>query len=253
MTGRGESPAPGGIRARKWRRVFFAFCVLAAFGAAVWQPLSEEVVDATVSAAGLVTRSVERSHMVAGLIAGRVLSQHGVLISHPRVCALDINIEPIGGPAIVCTDTRSAGAYRFSALPTGAYRFRAAARGYFPGVANYGAPLPLTAAAILDRVDIVFAPGGPQVTGNVVDASGGPVPHAVVRAGNIRSSATVDFECDDEGRFELWMDTGTLARTASAPGYASTIRPVTAPANDIVLRLVPAGTIEGRVLERDTS
>ncbi len=242
--------------ARMWP--WYALLVALSFTVAFWLDL----VTATPRATAVVPAQSDANARIVmppvgltGRISGHVLSIGSAsgAIAGARVCAVNANYHAFESPAVPCTLTDTNGAYAFDSLQAGAYRLRAAARGYFPGVANGGAALQLEAARVVDEVDIALLAGGSKVTGSVTDASGGPVPRATVRTANLHSAAMVDVECDDDGRFETWTDAGNVALTASAPGYASLVRTIVAPADDVMLRLAPSGSISGKVIARDTS
>lgn len=86
------------------------------------------------------------------------------------------------------------------------------------------------------------------VSGHVVDALGGPVSGAVVRALREHSDVPLASNVTDaEGGFALRAPPGPLRVVALADGYSTQLRRAVAPAGDITLSLAPATRIFGRV------
>jgi hypothetical protein len=180
-------------------------------------------------------------------VAGRVLDgERGV--ADALICASCVACEATSAPAAQCTRSQKDGAYAFSDLPVGGYFIAASAAGYAPGEAHAGAPIYLRGQESLSDVDIVLEKGGARVNGSVVDATGGPVAHARVRAIRLQSPRlSLDLVTDADGHFELWVQPGFIALSAEAEGYARAIQRTTAP-TEVELRLVPGGSIEGVVV-----
>ena len=92
--------------------------------------------------------------------------------------------------------------------------------------------------------------GGARFAGLVIDATGGPIPGAVVRATRIDASThdTISIESDREGRFVLWAFPGPVTWMAEAAGYAPALGSRVAPTSDLVIQMTPASTVSGDVV-----
>ena len=89
-----------------------------------------------------------------------------------------------------------------------------------------------------------------SVSGTIVDASGGPIPHARVQLGGFASTTGVD--ADAQGAYLLCVRRGTVEVEYAADGYAAVVLSfdVYGPiAQDVVL--VPEAVITGRVVRAD--
>lgn len=180
-------------------------------------------------------------------IAGTVRSSDGKPIEHARVCAVDVNHQPVGSPAAPCGDTTAAGLFSFAGLPAGAYFVRAGAVGFAPGAANGGLPVSLAQGESKSGLDIVLETGGARVSGVVLDATGGVVAQAHVRIARTPAGDVLDVTADDAGRFEAFLSTGAVAVTAQASGYAPAHAFVIAPASGLELVLTPGASLSGTV------
>lgn len=181
-------------------------------------------------------------------LSGAVRTADGRPIARARVCAVSVDTEPVGSPPSPCTDTNEVGTFSLSDLGVDAYFVRAGAAGFAPGVANQGRPVALSAGETKSGLDIVLDVGGAKTSGVVVDATGGAVPHALVRVARAPGPGDVlDVETDDAGRFELFISQGAVAITAQAPGYSTAHAFATAPATGLTLVLIPGASISGIV------
>jgi hypothetical protein len=181
-------------------------------------------------------------------LSGSVRTLHGAAIARARVCAVDINSQPVGSPPSPCVDTASDGHYEFAALWPGLYYLRAAASGFLPGSANGGEALAIRKDETRSDVDIVLQKGGAELSGAVVDATGGPVSHAKVRVARTPSGDVVDVEADSAGHFAAPMSEGSVALTVWATGYATAHASAHAPSTGVVVVLTPGSIIRGTVV-----
>lgn len=114
-------------------------------------------------------------------------------------------------------------------LPAGGYFIAASAPGHAPASAQGGEPIYLAASADRTGVNIALARGGARVRGSVVDATGGPIARARVRALRLTPPRlSLDLESDAQGRFEVWVEPGYIELSAEAEGYArarASVRP----------------------------
>ncbi|MEO8181065.1 MAG: carboxypeptidase-like regulatory domain-containing protein [Deltaproteobacteria bacterium] len=93
-----------------------------------------------------------------------------------------------------------------------------------------------------------------QVTGQVVDATGGTVEGAQLSARTLLSEQEIAHAVSDaEGRFELAVPPGALRISASADEYSTDHRDAQAPARGVLLVLAPASVIFGLVRSRASS
>jgi protocatechuate 3,4-dioxygenase beta subunit len=203
----------------------------------------------SVTAARPRVRWVPDAFAHSSSLAGSVRSAAGRAIEHAAVCAVSVNAKLVGSPPNPCVESDARGEYFLDALAPGVYFLRASAAGFEPGVANAGVAVLLTAAQDKAELDFVLRSGGAKVAGSVIDATGGPVAHAFVRAARAPGpSDMVDVETNDDGRFALTISSGSIALTARAAGYADAHSSAVAPASGLTLVLVPESTISGTVV-----
>lgn len=181
-------------------------------------------------------------------IAGRVTGAQGPLQAKARVCATCANCEITLATDQRCVDTDDAGTYELTGLGASGYRVTASAGGYAIAAANGGRPLFLPAGTRRDDVDIVLAVAGADVSGQVLDATGGPIPAASVRLVTWDAPPVViTATADDDGRFTASVAPGRVTAIASAEGYASATVYRVVPTDDLSIALTPAGTVTGTV------
>ncbi len=184
-------------------------------------------------------------------LSGTVRDPERNPIAGARVCAGCANCEPTGAAPSPCTVSDEQGAYGFERLDKGGYYLSASADGFVPGSPAGGEPVFIDAAPRAG-LDIVLRPGGETLAGVVLDATGGPISHAHVRA--IRMEApriALEMESDDLGRFRFSFVPGHVLLTAEADGYAPARAAYAAPNTDAKLVLTPGGGIEGHVVTAD--
>jgi hypothetical protein len=189
---------------------------------------------------------------LAGSFAGTVRSSEGSPVQGARVCATDIGTDAVGAPRTTCAETGSQGSYVIDLHATGAYWITAEAEGFVPGFVQGTQPATIRWGEHKARVDIVLQHGGAKVAGLVLDATGGPIPGAVIRA--IRFApprTTVAVQSNAEGRFVLWALPGQVTLTADAVGYAGLRMGRVAPTSDAVFVLTPASSVQGNVVSAE--
>jgi len=174
-----------------------------------------------------------------------------------------------GGPPLgALAQTSADGRFRLGPLPAGYQEIDAGAAGHLPA----GRFVKLDEGQTVRDFDLVLQPGGVVLSGRVLDASGGPIPGARVRAqpgGGALQAMMFSGEpprelppptevgavavADGEGQYQLTAPPGFLAITAQADGYVpgrallSMAGPKT---HDF--HLIPATTIAGRVVRKGT-
>ena len=95
---------------------------------------------------------------------------------------------------------------------------------------------------------------GVRLSGQVLDAAGGFVPHASIRVTTRDASPRVtEASAAEEGRFEVWLAPAEVMVEVHARGYAQQAASVvTPPLDDLQIVLVPASSIVGRTVAYDT-
>ena len=157
-----------------------------------------------------------------------------------------------------CAITDDQGRYTIANLVAADYLIHASARqfrpGAFrptPGVDNH--EFPLAPGEARTGADVVLRRGGVEVTGVVLDISGGPIAHAEVRgatqASGTHTAAAADT--DEQGRFSLPVERGDVTIEASADGYAPSRESGRAPGR-LVIFLAPESSLAGRVVDAVT-
>ncbi|HMI92213.1 MAG TPA: carboxypeptidase-like regulatory domain-containing protein, partial [Polyangiales bacterium] len=96
-------------------------------------------------------------------------------VSGALVCAACAGCEAIGARASACVRSAGNGRYEFATLAPGSYYVHASADGYAPASALGGKALTIVGSEARADLDIALERGGGQLTGTVLDATGGPV------------------------------------------------------------------------------
>jgi protocatechuate 3,4-dioxygenase beta subunit len=102
-------------------------------------------------------------------------------------------------------------------------------------------------------IDIRLVRGGVEVSGRIVDATGGPIAGALitVRAA-LPSEHASNITSDESGRFALSVPEGAIDLGVQSEGYARAVRSLQAPAQGLTIMLLPGSSISGRVVARGT-
>jgi hypothetical protein len=184
----------------------------------------------------------------AASISGHVRSHEGQSIAGARVCATAVVAEAIGVPRATCAVADRDGQYAIEDLPPQAYSVAGEAEGYRPAE-DASDPVILEKGEQKAGVDIVLFSGGAKVAGVVMDATGGPVAGATVRATrNALPFRAVAVASREDGTFALWVAPGAVVLDAEAVGYARGHLLRVAPTGDVVFRLTPGSRISGKVV-----
>jgi hypothetical protein len=181
-------------------------------------------------------------------LSGEVKSSAGRGIKGARACAARSSAEP-AAETPACVDADANGHYEIEGVPPGGYSITAEAEGYFPGMALDGQPVLVAAGESKAGLDIVLEEGGAKLAGRVLDATGGVVPGATVRA--MRTApprGTVAVTTQADGTFALWVFPGPVSVSAEAAGYAPARVARFAPAADLTLVLTPGSSLQGIVV-----
>ena len=191
-------------------------------------------------------------------ITGTVRDVQGQPIAGAQVCTWvyrdDLEGLPVTPPR--CVKTEADGHYRLEGLLPVRAQLSAEARGYLPEGYVERHPdhrktaLALSPGQTREGVDFVLREGGVAVSGVVRDISGGVVEGASVWAANgnwmaMGRSVTIT---DADGRFEVWVEPGSVRVHADADGYAPSQRSGAAPSAKLEVVLTPESIIVGRVV-----
>ncbi|HEY5920549.1 MAG TPA: carboxypeptidase-like regulatory domain-containing protein, partial [Kofleriaceae bacterium] len=178
-------------------------------------------------------------------IAGMVIDETLAPIAGARVCAdadsPTLEAELIREPRCTVTDAR--GAYVVRELYAANYAVAAMARPYR---ATHVPEFELADGEAKTGVDLQLRHKGAEVSGTVIDVTGGPIANALVRKG-----ADPAVETDAQGRFTLWARPGRIELSASADGYADGEDLGTAPGTSEIV-LTPESSISGIVVDAST-
>jgi protocatechuate 3,4-dioxygenase beta subunit len=190
-------------------------------------------------------------------ISGRVVDEAGRVIPDATVCArTNTDALPSALTRVpACTHSGPDGNYRLEELYGVSYAVVASAPEYRPFV--WKSPggderVVLRPGAHREHLDLTLRPGGVEVSGVVVDISGGVVEGAVVTlsTANVFPSRPIGVAVlsGPEGEFELWGDPGRTLVTASADGYSRGQVQGTAPGEHFEIQLTPESVLVGRVV-----
>ncbi|HEX2677417.1 MAG TPA: carboxypeptidase-like regulatory domain-containing protein, partial [Polyangiales bacterium] len=180
-------------------------------------------------------------------IRGHVFGPDGA-VEGARVCASTGGADAVAATS-QCASADARGEYAIESLTAGAYFVTATAPGLALGAPPSKAPVLLVTGQVRSDLDITLHAGS-RVAGTVVDALGGPIAHAELRAVALAGAQRLvsDTQSDGDGAFELWANAGALVVRAEADGYAPSAVSTVVPNNRVAVVLVPAGRIRGHVV-----
>ncbi|HKO93287.1 MAG TPA: carboxypeptidase-like regulatory domain-containing protein, partial [Polyangiaceae bacterium] len=174
--------------------------------------------------------------------SGRVQTEAGQALPGARVCAAPGTAELSAEPSCATTDAGG----RFALSAPASTLLCASLAGYLPlsqRVSESSSRRPLV---------LVLRPGGVRVSGDVVDASGGPIAGATLRALRSPSEPLAFAVSDTAGRFELTVASGLVRIDVEADGYSQLAREIRAPLGGVRFALSVESAIVGRVLGDDS-
>lgn len=240
---------------KRTRRMIYAGFAVAALATVWYQQARPPAQGEATHAAAFIQRTPRLELTAAPVVGSAELSglvyaaQGAAPIPSARVCASCANCEPTSARASACTVSDAQGRYALPELAAGGYFVTAAAVGYGPAPANGGEPIFLHADELRSGLDIALPAGGARLVGTVLDAVGGTVPYARVRAVRLAPPRiSLDVESDETGRFTFWLEPGPVSLIAEAEGYTAARTNAVAPGRGIQLRLIPASSIAGTVV-----
>lgn len=212
--------------------------------------------------AAIVRPRVDPATVQRGVLAGTVTQEGGGPVAKAQVCASGqaaaIDSELLREPS--CATTDAAGKFVIEKLLPASYQISAVAPTFRPGQheqpgAKRRRPVALKAGERKTGIDIVLRPGGVQVTGVVLDLTGGPIAKAKVTSARAqwgRGVASPPVETDEAGSFTLWADPGTTQVRARADGYADGNASASAP-GQVEILLTPESALAGIVVDAKTN
>jgi hypothetical protein len=187
------------------------------------------------------------------LLSGVVRDRQRHAVAGATVCAACAGCNTTGPAEATCVRSGGDGRYGFEGLAPAAYHVTATAPGFAATSAAAGRALVIAAGERRSDVDIELRPGGALVAGTVLDATGGPIGGARVRAVRSQVPAFVlETTSEDDGSFEFALAGGYVKVSGQADGYAPAQVGVVAPTRDVELVLVPGSRVEGVVVEAGT-
>ena len=154
--------------------------------------------------------------------------------------------------------TDAEGQWSLSSLPPGRYSLSATGWGYLPATRN---DVTLLAGQDNPGFDLRLQAGGHEVRGTVSDIGGGPVEDVLVRVTRLDEGSPFNFDrpalgavTDDEGRFHVQLPDGVYQLSTYHPDYVAAKESVHVDGGprSLALQIIPAGSIEGRVIARST-
>ncbi|MCE9578633.1 MAG: carboxypeptidase regulatory-like domain-containing protein [Deltaproteobacteria bacterium] len=196
-----------------------------------------------------------------GRVSGTVRAHGAGPIAGAQVCATwyarGLGAEETREP--LCAITDASGRYALTDLVPGSYQLYGSAAHYKPEAwhdAQHESSLRVHAGQVIDGIDLELDDGGVEVKGKVADINGGPVAGALVTASQgegwrVGPGGAMVRSADD-GSFTLWARPGTVTISASAEGYSSGSKTVTAPGALALVLLTPEAVLAGIVVEADT-
>lgn len=187
-------------------------------------------------------------------ITGTVKSSKGDGVAGARVCLRTTRATSTTLSAFpTCVRSGRDGGFSFQEVVPGVYSLLGSAEGMLPAMfPERPGRLSLPPGAREDGIVLTLRPGGVAVSGTVEDFFGGAVEGAVVSAGGTIHVLGATTASDDNGAFRLWTSPDQQVLAISAQGYARTERDVFAPAEDVRIRLLPEGVVEGTVVEDES-
>jgi len=229
--------APMTSRARGWAG--FAVALSLALGAGWWWHLQHT--DAGAGAGRLRARRGSGAGIAWGVggasapsISGLVTDLEQRPIENAQVCASVASDTSRQLRAAVCTESDAQGTYSLSGLAALAYVVTANAAGFVAAATEDDAALVLHAGEARSGVDLQLRAGDINLRGTVVDATGGPVPNANVRAlRTLPPRLVVDNWTDDLGNFAFAVPDGPLLLEAAASGYSTISKESVAPGTEV--------------------
>jgi hypothetical protein len=177
-------------------------------------------------------------------------------IAGAQVCAYGTShvlaTELLRQPSCVTTDAQ--GHYTLGNLLPAEYRVGANAKTYRPAVYHPNGDRKrdavfLAANEAKTGVDLSLRTGGVEISGTVLDLTGGVVAHAHVWSGEKGERILGSTESDDKGHFSMWVAPDYTTIHATADGYDDSQKWLDPPAKDIEIVLTPESTLGGIVVD----
>jgi protocatechuate 3,4-dioxygenase beta subunit len=177
-------------------------------------------------------------------ISGRVQTERGLAITGARVCAFAPSADCCEAPA--CTQSDARGEFLIHLESLRSPTLSASHPSYLP-VVERGLDASRAKGLVLTLNE-----GGASITGSVLDAAGGPIVGAELRATDDHDGLLALGVSAEQGAFQLQVPPGATRVAARADGYSEELRGVEAPLAGLEIRLAAASSIVGRVIAGDT-
>ena len=182
----------------------------------------------------------------AGALFGRVVQRDGGAAIAGAVVAA-VRVGAINAERLIATADAS-GAWRLDGVPPGTYAVTAAAPGFVPA----RVPRVAIASGAARELDLALRAGGVLVSGRVDDINGGPIANATVELAGAPDVFAATTGAD--GTYRVGIPVGTFNPSARHDAYATANKVPMTISSALVLdwQLVPAATVHGVVIARDT-
>ena len=174
------------------------------------------------------------------IVKGTVLSVDGENISNAEICL----IEAYPDKLVHCVVSDSKGQFSLK-LVTNTEGFVISAHGF----------LSIVEPVATKKDTFVLTPTDTSISGRVVNVDGHSVSGAILRLISITTGKLISTgSSHNDGQFTLSVDSKSnrLFLTATAVEYSQAQREITLPAQDVLLTLLPAVTLNGRVILSDS-
>jgi hypothetical protein len=189
------------------------------------------------------TGTSEWTALTQASLSGVVLGTGGNPLANASVCA--VGTSNVDGAAL-CVSTDASGQFTLSAVSSDVSALLATAAGYLARRHPLGAHGDAKLTIRLER-------GGAELSGSVVDATGGAVPGALVTVRSVPELATLAAIFSDAGgRFSLHVPPVEVEVGAEAEAYSRAVSQVHAPVRDVTLVIAPAAQLAGKVVVEGT-
>jgi RNA polymerase sigma factor (sigma-70 family) len=211
---------------------------------------SRQVIEAWQHASG--------SRDMVGAISGVVLDADAKLVAGARIALIlesqyqDMEDRVALRPAMEAASSRE-GTFRFHAVPPGIYLVTASARGWSPSERSN---VVVGADEATPGIELRLGRAGIRFAGRVLDAGGGTIAGATLRAlalgpgGRPESARTFLGETEADGSFDMLLLRGSYRVVADADGYVLEIfRLMLDVPRTHDFRLAPGAHVSGRVVD----
>ena len=180
-------------------------------------------------------------------LIGRVRDQTGCAIAETKLSLYCINCETIRAADVAHADSN--GLFSLRAVAGAKYQVEAWKDGFYPTSITLDFD-----SGSAQFVEITLKKGGAEITGVVRDRFGGPIAGAQVSVRHEdESSERIQTVTRKNGTFRLWVDARSEVKIGvTFEGYVPATLSTFAPSTGLVISMLPASTIFGRVVEANS-